>query len=204
MIVGARFTWGHIPKTGGDAMRAMVQRLGIAVEMTPAATREKHSAFGTHLDPGGARLYATTIRRLPSWMLSVMNHRRAFGWFPPHERPHAATIYEALHGPMGGWADDRLAMLTNDGKVRIDRFLRMESLVDDLVAFMNEVEPVAVTTGLVVPSVKLDNFPRVNGMDYEHDFTQWFTPAEIYELYQRNPTWAEIEARVYEYEGVPA
>jgi len=194
VIVGRTWAWGHIPKTGGDATRAMVTALGLDVELTPAAEREKHSPFGTHLDPDGKdRIYAANIRRLPAWTISVLVHRRVFGWFPPDASPRAVSVEEAIEG---GWGDERLGLLTNDGRTAVNRWLRTEVLASDLLRLLAEVEPVDVLAR-EQRRQRLSSFPRVNAMTYDHDLRQWFTRAQVDALYAKNPQWVDIEDRIY-------
>jgi hypothetical protein len=196
VIVGRTWTWGHIPKTGGDATRAMVEALGLdEVAWTPAALREKHGPFGTHLDLAiaGDRIYAANIRRLPAWTISVLVHRRAFGWFAPDTRPRAVSIEEAIES---GWADERLALLTNDGRMPVDRWLRTEMLASDLLRFLAEVEPVEVLER-ERRRQRLTNFPQVNAMTYDRDLRSWFTRAQVDALYAKNPQWLDIEDQFY-------
>lgn len=192
MIVGRTWTWGHIPKTGGDATRAMVAALALDVELTPSGQREKHSPFGTHLDLGGDRTYAANIRRLPAWTISVLVHRRAFGWFPPEKR-RDIPVEEAIES---GWADERLALLTDDGRITVRRWLRTEMLATDLLRFLADVEPVDVAQRERRRRL-VTSFPMVNAMVYDHDPRCWFTRAQISALYAKNPSWAEVEERVY-------
>ena len=39
--------------------------------------------------------------------------------------------------------------------------------------------------------------PLVNGIDYDHEVLHWFTPAQVGEMYARNPAWAALEERLY-------
>ncbi len=187
MIVGRGWTWGHISKTGGDATRAMVRRLGVQCEIVPSTDQSKHRRF----DPEVGRVYATNIRRLPAWVISTLKHRAVFGWFKTGAQ--VVTIDQTLRSP---WADDWYRWITRDGQVRISWFLRMEHLEDDLVAFLRVVEGWS-NDQAVEMRARLAGFPAVNAMDYDHDMWTWMTPDQVDRTYAMNPWWAENEARVY-------
>ncbi len=187
MIVGRGWTWGHISKTGGDATRAMMQRLGVACEVIPSTDRTKHRPF----DPESGRVYATNIRRLPAWVISTLKHRAVYGWF--QTGPQKVSVDVTLRTP---WADDWYRWLTRDGQVQISWFLRTEHLAADLVAFLRVVE--GWSDGQVTDArARLVEFPRVNAMDYDHDVRTWMTAEQVDRCYVMNPRWAFNEARVY-------
>lgn len=193
MIVGRTWTWGHISKTGGDATRAMVQALDVPCEVVTASDQAKHGPFGTQIDPGGDRVYATNIRRLPAWVISTLQHRSAFGWFEPEASPHRVTVDAAVSVP---WADDWYRWLTRGGRAQITWWLRMEHLAQDLVAFLRVVERWSACE-TADASVRLEGFPHVNALDYDHGVSTWMTPEQIDRCYAMNPEWSANEAWVY-------
>lgn len=187
MIVGRGWTWGHISKTGGDATRAMVERLGVPCEVVPSADQTKHRPF----DPEPGRIYAVNIRRLPAWVISTLRHREVFGWFKTGAQ--VLPVDATLRTP---WADDWYRWLTRDDQVRISWFLRTEHLAEDLVAFLRVVEDWS-DAEVEDRRARLVGFPRVNAMDYDHGVLTWMTPEQVAQCYAMNPRWAANEMRLY-------
>jgi hypothetical protein len=89
-------------------------------------------------------------------------------------------------------ADKRLAILTDDGRYHIDRWIRMERLGEDFTAFVAE-----LTELTDEDRERIASFERVNTLDYDHEIGHWFTPEQVRRLYRNNPLWASVEERVY-------
>ncbi len=88
--------------------------------------------------------------------------------------------------------DDLLRWMTDNGRLSVQRWLRAESLEGDVLALLDEL---GVLTDRVRARVLAVG--RVNVAAYDHDLDQWFTPAQIRRLYERNPVWAGIELELY-------
>ena len=85
-----------------------------------------------------------------------------------------------------------LSAFTNNGRVRIDRWLRVERLADDFATFVSELRELTDEE-----QRRIARFERVNVLDYDHDILDWFTPRQIRRMYEHNPLWAAVEERVY-------
>lgn len=62
MVIGEKFAYGHIPKTGGDAVHAWLSQFK-GLQIDPISESRKHHYFwerGIRRD-----VYALSIRRLP-------------------------------------------------------------------------------------------------------------------------------------------
>ncbi len=88
--------------------------------------------------------------------------------------------------------DRLLANFTDGGRFRIDRWLRMEHIGEDFIAFASELTD--LTEG---HRHSIAAYPRVNVLDYDHELDHWFTPAQVRLMYANNPVWAALEERVY-------
>jgi len=80
--------------------------------------------------------------------------------------------------------------MTDHGRFRVDRWLRAESLADDLLAFLAEL-------GLRGPEVREAVTSVGPGQRGLVRSSARFTDEQIGRLYELNPTWASIERRVY-------
>jgi hypothetical protein len=188
MVIGDTFAYGHIPKTGGDAVHAWLSQIE-GLEVDPINQVRKHECFSTR----GVRrsLYVLSIRRLPFWALSLLHElavhpdvAREYG-IPPDNtvRPEYAFLLKA---------DDCLMQYQAFGR-QVSVWLRMEHLFDDLLQFINEhIRPVTPEFRRQLLAV------RTKGQrSYNHNVDAFFTPDQIAELYATFPIWAAVERKVY-------
>lgn len=189
MILTEQFAWAHLPKAAGDATHAMLTAIpGLVVRAAPLDSNEKHDAFWQHEEEIAGKLRVMNIRRLPSWALSAAHHKAASGLWPDFEPLPMPTPDEMAEnrGP-----DDLLRWMTDGPRLAVDRWLRVESLADDLLALLSEVgraTPEAERAIRAVPWV---------GKPYDHRVEEAFTPEQVHRMYERNPDWARIEREVY-------
>ena len=188
MVIGETFAYGHIPKTGGDAVHAWLSLIG-GLEVDPVGEARKHQFF----EDRGVRkdLYVLSIRRLPSWALSYLHElsehpasARSYG-IPPGDtvRPEHAFRLRP---------DDYLRRHMAGGRT-ICKWLRMEYLFDDVVEFIGRhIRP--VTPQLRERLAAVTTKP---GRIYRHNIDSFFTPDQIAALYTKFPLWAAVEAQVY-------
>jgi hypothetical protein len=112
-----------------------------------------------------------------------------WGIYPDYKPIPMATPAELA---ASDFPDNRLQLYTDGGRFTIDRWIRMEHLVDDFLEFISEFTEVTPERRKAVRAI-----PMVNAHDYDHDVTSWFTPEQIDELYERNPAWAAFEREIY-------
>jgi hypothetical protein len=188
MVIGDTFAYGHIPKTGGDAVHAWLSQIE-GLEVDSVNENRKHECFSTR----GVRkdLYVLSIRRLPFWALSLLHElavhpdvAREYG-IPPGKtvRPEYALLLKA---------DECLVQYQSFGRP-VGDWLRMEHLFDDLVGFINEhIQPVTPELRRRLLAV------RTKGQrGYNHNIDEFFTAKQIAQLYATFPIWAAIEKKVY-------
>ncbi|CAN5813224.1 hypothetical protein BH24ACT3_BH24ACT3_05730 [soil metagenome] len=218
MVIGETFAWAHLPKTGGDAtarMFAIVDHL--VVEADPSGSHRKHETFDGRQHRTGTDLIARrqrllNIRRLPSWVMSSVNHQdqhyavpvdrelvrrgmvrsraplgRAHRWLRP--RGVAVAAYRLLGREETVSAD---TVLSRHLCGRIDHWLRQEHLAEDFVR---------VVGGFgTITSEQADRIARlgsVNANCYDRDLVLTLDVAEVEAMYRANPRWAEVERAVY-------
>lgn len=190
MVIGAKFVWCHLPKTGGDATLSMFQLFPeLIVFADPPDVDRKHALFRDREDQLPGRLLAMNFRRLPAWALSRAVQLSRHGK-PPEEVP---LRMESPHEmAVSSFPDLRLSKCTDDGRFRIDRWLRMEFLAEDFLAFISEFTEVGDEA-----RQKVVELGPVNAHKYDHELRDWFTEEQIASIYRQNPVWAAIERRLY-------
>jgi hypothetical protein len=191
MVIGEHFAWAHLPKTAGTATVAMFgvfDDLVISIDSPDLAAA--HVIFRDREDEIGGKRLVMNFRRLPAWVVSratYVSRRGVYPDFEPIPLPRADELADS------SLPDERLALFTDGGRLTIDRWLRAESLADDLLDFVSELRPVSAGERARVHSVG-----SVNALDYDRDISRWFTQEQVEHLYRRNPEWAAIEARLYQ------
>ena len=190
MVIGERFAWGHLQKTAGDATLGMFRLFpSLVLDSDPRGVEKKHASFATRATEVEGKLLAANFRRLPDWTLSWAQHRASHTSQPGRTPAAMNSPHQMVEVPR---ADKRLSLLTDDGRYQVERWIRMERLVDDFIAFVSELTDVTDRD-----RERIAALGPVNALEYDHDVTHWFTPEQVRRLYQKNPLWASVEERVY-------
>jgi hypothetical protein len=190
MVIGERFAWGHLQKTAGDATLGLFRLFPeLVVYSDPRNVEEKHASFATRAADVEGKLLASNFRRLPDWTLSWAQHRARYATRPDGKPVPMNSPHQMAEVPR---ADKRLSILTDGGRYHVDRWIRMERLADDFIAFVSELTDVTD-----IEREQIAALGRVNALEYDHDVSHWFTPDQIRRLYRNNPLWASVEERLY-------
>jgi hypothetical protein len=190
MVIAERFAWAHLPKTGGDAAAAMFAAVpGLVLFADARDSEHKHMPFFGREREIDGKLRVMNIRRLPAWALSGAHHKAAHGIYPEY-RPLPLETGEQVSSRTD--ADDLLRWMTDHHRLPVDRWLRMETLLADMLALLSEL-------GVIGDGVesKIRAVGRVNVGEYDRELTHFFTKAQIERLYELNPVWAAAERRAY-------
>ncbi|MFN8390577.1 MAG: hypothetical protein U0136_09830 [Bdellovibrionota bacterium] len=192
MIITRHFIFGHMGRTGGDAVHQIMKelcRLGLEspLRLDEITDPKKHESLASQ--DRGARLAVATIRRLPAWELSFMHHRLRY---PEPAIPPEGTSYGPEEMIRGRRADEHLIRMTADGTVPVDHWIQMERLREGLLKLLEQFYELTPTQRAAVLG-----FPTKQSLDYDHDYTKVFTFAELCSLYEANPRWAAVEREVY-------
>lgn len=181
MFVTDRFVWVHFPKTAGTTTRQMFNLF--PRHARHVVGRTEHPTFADAGELLDGRQRAMNIRRLPHWTLSYLHYtmKREHG----HAEPDAVRSALAEIEPEG-----KLLRYLDGGHV--DHWLRVEHLEDDFVQLMS-----LVTRLGPLKRRRLRQLKRRNQLSYERDLAAWFEPASLDALYERSPTWAALERRIY-------
>lgn len=190
MIIGKRFAWGHLGKTGGTATERLFQLFPeLIVHADETVTNAKHDVFAARrADVKGKRLLLN-LRRLPSWLLSFHQHKARWGVFPDY-KPSPVPCADSIAASSA--ADEYLDGFLDDGRFKIHRWIRTEYLKSDFLAAISEFTDVPFHRRVAVRDLEM-----VNAMEYDHDVMGWFSQAQIKRMYRNNPLWASIEAEIY-------
>jgi hypothetical protein len=125
-----------------------------------------------------------TIRRLPEFVLSQLHHRLMDGRLS--ELPAPERICQDYMG------DFYIRLYTDEGRLKIDHWLRSEEIRADLMAYLmrhfdlSEEQKACLSTAPTKPRLA-----------YRHEVEAFLQPAEVQELYCHNPLWTDIERQVY-------
>jgi len=190
MVIGREFAWAHLPKAGGTATLAMFELFpDLIVFADPADSAGQHATFADRAREVEGKLLALNLRRLPAWVLSRAHQVALRGLEPdyapaPMQSPHVLA--------RSSLPDHRLDLFTGGDPARVDRWLRVEQLADDFLALVGELRDVTDAERRAVHAL-----PQTNSIEYDHEISHWFTPAQVRTMYEHNPLWAELEQRLY-------
>ena len=189
MVIGERFAWAHLPKTGGDTTVALFKLFGeLQLQIDSGNTNVKHTFFPDRRDQVAGKHLAMNIRRLPAWVLSRAQHKTREGLWPeyrqlpmdsPRQMVEECTI-----------ADRRLHQFK--GPFEIDTWMRLEHLRTDFVAFISGFVEIDDERRRLI-----FDLPAVDVAEYDKRWSNWFTDEQLAEMYDRNPTWAALEELLY-------
>jgi len=190
MVISESFVWGHVPKTGGTAMRAMFAIFGELVQYAdPSNSVQQHTPFRDREEQVRGKKLALNLRRLPSWILSREHHKAQWGLHPDYVPVPMDTPDEMASS---SFPDFRLGTFLDEGRFEIDHWLRTEVLTTDFLAFISEYTSVSEEQRRQV--MDLD---RLNSNKYDRELDNWFTADQIERLYASNPVWAGIEEKLH-------
>lgn len=190
MVIAERFVWAHLPKTGGDATAAMLAAVpGLVLFADSPRSEDKHMPFFGREREIEGRLRVMNIRRLPAWALSGAHHKARYGVHPDY-RPLPLESPDEIVNRTD--PDDLLRWMTDHRRLAVQRWLRIESLEQDVLGLLAEVGELTKDVAARVRAVG-----RVNVGSYDRDLASWFTAEQVERLYDLNPEWASIEREVY-------
>ncbi|MBI2481673.1 MAG: hypothetical protein HYV60_24415 [Planctomycetia bacterium] len=185
MIIAPRFLIGHIGKTGGDSAKLIVQALQLPdVQMISIDSPLKHCTFRQSGQDLCNRELVLSIRRLPAFVLSQLHHRLMDGRLT--KLPAPELICRDYMG------DFYVRHYTDEGQLKIDRWLRCEHLRADLAAYLARHFELSDEQKALLESASTKS-----RLSYRHEVGAFLQPDQVRELYDNNPLWADIEREVY-------
>jgi len=225
MIIGKKFAWGHIPRTGGDITAELFQyanRLfdGQLIErMDGPANLSKHYTFKENeLKADGA--FILNIRKLPSFILSWVimcsgrlrtEDKKCFqgGVWPYFYETLPVPTKKQLLDPCEAYGPPffhkhygrSFATLPDDLLKKytdgyfINFWIRLERLKED---FIRAVELVEKLNEQQKEKIMQYQYTVKSPFAYNHNVKDFFSESELRTLYENNPLWCEIERKTYE------
>lgn len=191
MVIGDKFAWVHIPKTGGDSTHLLFRELeNDSLRFIDGP--EKHNSFQregiTDLDR------ISNIRRLPALLKSWAVHYSQHSKWNPGNKDRPFTREQLLQG-MVWW----LEPYTSDWKLvkfdevvfdyyeldKIDFWIRTENLLKDFKKVMS--------TYLDVSKLEKDFISNQGAYKRKIQFSK----KELKQIYSSCSRWAELERAVY-------
>jgi hypothetical protein len=189
MVIGEKFAWGHLRKTGGNATLMMFQLVPELIHTAdPNHLEGKHRPFVERDVHVSNKLLVCNIRRLPSVVLSWFHHMNHWG-----HKGHSVAMRSPHEMSESSLPDTWLSDMTSDGRFEIAWWLRWENLARDFIEFVSQYTEVNEET-----KARIFKLGPINALHYDHEVSHWFSDEQIARLYENNPIWAAAEQDAYE------
>jgi len=194
LIIGERFVWLHLPKTGGTSLNRLFRDRNIqGMQVDEDGTKAKHDSIALRESKSewrlGERKIFITSRRLSDWLISDWQHKRRHMQVPNLDftPTRCGLSYSFRLG--GTWvaADWWLQYFNVTSNVTA---LRLENLQDDLNQRLLPYMP-AGTGAFSIP-------PKLNAKpNHLHDDEPHFSAEDLMRIHAVNPRWHAWETAVY-------
>jgi hypothetical protein len=191
LIIGDRFIWLHLPKTGGTSASRLFAELGISTIVADDQSLDcKHESIEARLPDwdysSETRSLFITLRRLPQWLLSDWHHKRLkMGLDIPFEPVKSGLFYSLRLGGVWVAADYWMRYFRIESCTGV---IRLEHLHEDV---RDQIVP------LLPPGTSPLHFPQDNVNRYSRDLSTYFTAVDLRRIYNSNPIWMHQEQQAY-------
>lgn len=152
---------------------------------------------------------ALTFRKLRSWMVSFCAMANQTGLYPFYTSkkipwPSDADLFDEdfglkwldeLPGRFSDLPDRYLDYMTNGGRIPVDRWLRCESIVEDMISFLRDMG--VEFDEATVRRRGHDRPFRKKRMRYRRAPRAHWSEKTLTQLERSNPWWMEIQERIY-------
>lgn len=210
MIITPELVWTHLAKTGGSVVHRIFELIGDErAHLDPMtgiwSDYRRHEPFWLRSEKEGydvteGRIKILSIRRLPSWILSMSEFKSAtegFG-FSKEEMIKGIFRYEKRNMVNGSFVNDgNYELATADQALEfykpenIDIWWRQENLVNDVTETLSKYY--SISPGM---KSKMLTFSE-NLNHYNRNIGERFSGAEMEQLYHSCPVWTKFEHLVY-------
>lgn len=191
MIIGDRFIWLHLPKTGGTSASRLFSELAIpSIVADDQSLDSKHESLEARLpdwDPEqDSKAIFITLRRLPQWLLSDWHHKKLkMGLDIPFEPVKSGLFYSLRLGGIWVAADYWMRYFHID---HCSGVIRLEHLEDDV---REKIVP------FLPPDTLPLRFPQDNVNRYSRRLSDYFRSSDLRRIYASNPIWQQQEQMAY-------
>ena len=191
MIIGDRFIWLHLPKTGGTSVAKLFAGLALpSVVADDQSLDRKHDSvearFAAFTEGANSKPVFITLRRLPQWLLSDWHHKKLMmGLDIPFEPVKYGLFYSLRLGGVWVAADYWMRYFRIESCSGV---IRLEHLHEDV---QDKIVPLLYH---VAPSL---SFPVLNANRYSRRLGDYFSSSDLRRIYSCNPTWRQQERLVY-------
>jgi len=199
MVIGEKFAWTHIGKSAGDTTHNLFNVFKPYLKrIDPPGQAAKHSPFSRCLEDIKGKSLALNIRRLPCYILGKVIHHRVkpkkkdYLDLNSDFKAHFGNYDECGLTRLSTLPDTMLNAYTMDGNLKIDHWLRTESLRWDFTDFISKFFDISAEQYKGIFSV-----PGKGGHWYNHNIFDFFSRDEIKQMYENNSFWATVEKQVY-------
>jgi hypothetical protein len=214
MVIHEKFAYGHIPRTGGNAVHGYfgIFKKALHLKVDQINQHIKHASFAQRgIDNG--RLLLLTCRRLPNWYISWLKMTVEGGLAHPGgaKKWSKANIDDILdpdspfgpdrfvefpEQPLATCADGYIRQFTDDGRLRIDKWLQSDCfLLERVKAFVSDYTDVTEQQAGQMEAMRRDTIGSPGF--YDQNVFHHFTPQQIAILYANNPLWAAAEKATF-------
>jgi len=210
MIIAPDLVWTHMAKTGGSVVHRIFEMIGDEnVHLDPMtgvwSDYRRHEPFWLRSEKEGfdvtqGKVKALTIRRLPSWILSMSEFKLVKSGFDYTAEEMVKGIFRHEKRNMfdGTLVDDgeyETAMADQALEFykpeSIDIWWRQENLVTDVTKTLRKYYPISPEMEVQMRAIS-ENVNHYNKNTDDH-----FSTTELEELYHNCPLWTKFETKVY-------
>lgn len=188
MIIGDRFVWLHLPKTGGTSTAKLFNTLSnTSVVVDDQSLDCKHESVQARFAGlADSKSVFITLRRLPQWLLSDWHHKKLMmGLDIPFEPVKYGLFYSLRLGGVWVAADYWMRYFRIESCTGV---IRLEHLQEDAQAKIFPLLPARAH------SLK---FPMHNVNHYSRHLGDYFNSSDLQRIYSHNPIWRQQEHVAY-------
>ena len=187
MVISPHFVLPHIGKTGGDAIKQIINALGLVdISTSDISEKNKHRK----VFPDKHQDLVLSFRRLPARVLSLYyHHKLSTTTFPNMEMLKKEAAEFILKYDK---SEVDLVRYLRNGELRPKHCVRSENLRSDLEAMLSKYYSLTDEQRAIIVSQETKEMN-----EYDHGIFSHFTQKQLVQLYEKSPVWAEIESQFY-------
>lgn len=209
MIITPDLVWTHLARTGGSVVHRIFEAIGDdRFQLDPMtgiwSEYRRHEPFWMRSEKEGfdiskGKQKVLTLRRLPSWILSMSEFKLMDSGFAYNQEEMVKGIFrherrDMADGSIDGDEHDSsnadLALAFHRPE-EIDIWWRQEFLIQDVLKTLRRFYDISLAM-----ESKMIHF-KENENNYNKNLAEHFSKEDLENLYHRCPLWAHFEEKVY-------